>query len=64
MLSGLSVSSSLAFVFNINSLILSGFPLISFHLAEANLVPRTVFKKLKTSFLPSSYSEKMSWGQR
>ena len=26
-----------AFVFSINSLILSGFPLISFHLAEASL---------------------------
>ena len=38
MLSGLSLRS--AFVFSINSLILPGFPLTSFHLAEANLVPR------------------------
>ena len=35
MLSGPSFRS--AFVFSINSLILSGFPLISFHLAEASL---------------------------
>ena len=35
MLSGPSFRS--AFVFNINSLILPGFPLISFHLAEASL---------------------------
>ena len=33
-----------AFVFSINSLILSGIPLISFHLAEANLVPRAILK--------------------
>ena len=25
--------------------------------------PQNVFRKLKTSFLPSSYSEKMCWGQ-
>ena len=35
MLSGPSFRS--AFVFSINSLILSGFPLTSFHLAEASL---------------------------
>ena len=36
MLSGPSFRS--AFVFNINPLILSGFPLTSFHLAEASLL--------------------------
>ena len=41
MLSGLSFRS--AFVFSINSLILTGFLLTSFHLAEANL-PRAIFK--------------------
>ena len=61
MLSGLSFMS--AFVFSTNSLILSGFQLTSFHFAEANLVPRTVLKKLKTYYSPSSYSEKMCWGQ-
>ena len=35
MLSGLSFRS--AFVFSINSLILSGFPLTSFHIAEVSL---------------------------
>ena len=38
MLSGLSFRS--AFVFSINSLILSGFPWTSLHLAEVNLVPK------------------------
>ena len=57
MLSGLSFKSAL--VFSINSLILSGFPLISFHLAKANLVPKAILKKLKNLFLLSSYSEKM-----
>ena len=28
-----------------------------------NLISRVIFKKLKTSFSPSSYSEKMCWGQ-
>ena len=42
MLSALSFRS--AFVFSINSLILSGFPLTPFHLAEANLVPRAILK--------------------
>ena len=43
MLSGPSFRS--AFVFSINSLILSGFPLTSFHLAEASL---SVFSWLYT----------------
>ena len=38
------LSFRLVFVFSINSLILSGFPLTSFHLAEANLVPRAILK--------------------
>ena len=42
MLSGLSFRS--AFVFSINSLILSGFPLTFIHLAETNLVPRAILK--------------------
>ena len=42
MLSGLSFRS--VFVFGINSLILSGFRLTSFHLAEANLVSRAILK--------------------
>ena len=42
MLSRLSFRS--AFVFTINSLILSGFPLTFFHLAEGNLVPGAIFK--------------------
>ena len=46
MLSGLSFRS--AFVFDISSLILSGFPLISFHLI--NLVLRTIFKNYKSLF--------------
>ena len=33
-----------AFVFSMNSLILPGFPLTSFNLAEANLVPRAILK--------------------
>ena len=42
LLYGLSLRS--AFDFSINSLILSGFPLASFHLAEAKLVTRTILK--------------------
>ena len=62
MLSGLPFRS--AFVLSINSLILStGFPLIFIYLAEANLVPRAILKKLKTSFSPFSYMEQMCWGQ-
>ena len=57
MLSGFSLRS--AFVVSINSLILSGFPLTFIHLAEPNLIPRATLKKLKASFSPSSYSEKM-----
>ena len=41
-LSGLSFRSS--FVFSINSLSLSCFPLISFHLAEASLLLRAISK--------------------
>ena len=48
MLSGLSFRS--AFIFSINSLILSGFPLTSYHLAEANLVPRAISKNCKPLF--------------
>ena len=49
MLSGLSFRS--AFVFSINSiLILSGFPLTSLHLAEANLVPRAILKNQEYIF--------------
>ena len=48
MLSGLSFRS--AFVFGINSLIFSGFPLTSFHLAETNLAPRAILKRLKLLF--------------
>ena len=61
MVSGLSFRS--VFVFSISSLILSGFPLTFFHLAEASLVPKAIFKKLKTHFSPSFCSEKMRWGQ-
>ena len=60
MLSGLSFRS--AFVFSASSLILYGFPLTFFRLAEANLVPRAILKKLKTSFSSCSCSEKMRWG--
>ena len=42
MLLGLSFRS--VFVFSINSLILSGFRLVFFHLAEANLVSRAILK--------------------
>ena len=45
MLSGLSFRS--VFVFSINSLILSGFPLTSFYLVKANLVPRAILKNWK-----------------
>ena len=51
------------FHFSIDSLILSDFPLTFFHLVEANLVPRAILKKLKASFLSSSYREKMRWSQ-
>ena len=42
MLSGPSVRS--AFVLSINLLVLSGFPLTSFRLSDANLVPRAILK--------------------
>ena len=49
MFSGLSFRS--AFVFSINSiLILSGFPLTSLYLAEANLVPRAILKNQESIF--------------
>ena len=47
-MSGLSFRSAL--VFSINSLILPGFPLTSFHLAEANLIPRSILKNQKSIF--------------
>ena len=46
----LAFSFRSAFVFGIKSLILSGFPLTSFHLAEANLVPRAISKNWKPLF--------------
>ena len=49
MLSRLSFRSAFV-VFSINSLILPGFPLTFFHLVEANLVPRAIFKNYKTLF--------------
>ena len=61
MLSGLSFRSAL--VLSVKWLILSGFPLTSFHLAEGNVVPWAILRKLKTPFSRSSYSEKMSLGQ-
>ena len=48
MLSGLSLRS--AFVFNRNSLLLSVFPLTSFHLGEDNLVLRAILKNWKPRF--------------
>ena len=48
MLSGLFFSS--AFVFSINSLILSGFPWASFHLVEADVIPRAILKNQKPFF--------------
>ena len=60
MLSGLSFRS--AFFFSIYSVILSGFSLTSFHLAEANLVPEQ-FLWNKNLFSPSFYSEKTCWSQ-
>ena len=50
MLSGLSFRS--AFVFSINSLILSVSPFTSIHLAKANLVPRAILKNQKPLFRP------------
>ena len=40
------------FVFSINSLILSVFPLTSFHLAKVNLVPRAILKNQKPLLRP------------
>ena len=48
MLSGLSFRSA-AFVFSISSLILSGFLLTSFHLAQAPISSREQFKKKQKS---------------
>ena len=53
---GLSFGS--AFVFGMNLLILYGFRLTSFHLAEAKLFPKAILKSQKTSFSSSFYSEK------
>ena len=47
-LSGLSFRS--AFVFSINSLILSGIQLTSFHLADADLIPIAILKNQKSYF--------------
>ena len=44
----LGLSFRLVLIFIVISWILSGFPLSSFHLAKANLVPRAILKKLKT----------------
>ena len=49
--------------FSIHLLILSGFPLASFYLAKASLVPAPIFKKLETSFMSFSSGEKMCWSQ-
>ena len=43
-----------AFIFNINLLILSGFPVTSFHLAKANIFPRAILKKLKSYLIAFS----------
>ena len=48
MLSGFSFR--LAFVFSVNSLNLSGFPLTSFHLFEDNFVRRSILKNWKPLF--------------
>ena len=44
-----------AFVFSINSLILSGFPLISFHLAEASLSAFSWFYTLVCAVVQKSF---------
>ena len=62
MLSGLSFKSAL--VFSINSLILSGFPLISFHLAKANLAPRAILKNFKNLFFAFLLQRKDVQGSR
>ena len=61
MLSGLSFRST--FVLSINSLTLSSFSMISFHLAEANLVPRAILKNWKPYFRLPFIAKKMRWGQ-
>ena len=48
MLPGLSFRSD--FVFSISSLMMSGFPLTSFHLAEVNLVSRAILQNQKPIF--------------
>ena len=45
-----SLSFRLALVFSLNSLILTAFPLASFHLAEAKLATRTILKNEKPLF--------------
>ena len=49
-------SFRLAFVFSINSLILSGFPLASFHLAEASLFAFSVVQKYHEMTFIYNYS--------
>ena len=61
MLSGLSFRSAL--VLSVKWLILSGFPLTSFHLAEGNVVPWPILRKLRIPFSRCSYSEKLSLGE-
>ena len=61
MLSGFFFRS--AFVFNINSLILSDFPLTSFHLPEANLVPEWLWKNWKPLFRVPLTMKRCAWGK-
>ena len=61
MLSGLSFRS--AFVFSTSSLILYGFPLTFFRLAEANLIPRALLKKLKPLFRLALVAKRCAGGQ-
>ena len=61
MLSGLSFRSAL--VLSVKWLILSGFPLTSFHLAEGNVVPWPILRKLRIPFSRCSYGEKLSLGE-
>ena len=57
----LGLSSRSAFVFSINSLILSGFSFFSFSWSRPR--PQSSFKEFKTSFSSSSYSENVRGGQ-
>ena len=63
MLSGLSFRWACVFI--INSLILSSFPLTSFHLAEANLVPRAEqFSRTENLFFTFLLQQKDAVGTR